>query len=244
MASELVPARSVPGVRKPAASICMPVYNAGGVLRAAVESVLDQTFRDFEFIIVDNHSDDGSYEVLSSYKDPRMRLFRNPETVPSETNARWVTELANGEYVAICHGDDVYEPEMVEHEVRYLDRVHEAAAVFAAARLIDANGRIVGDHPMPRRFLMEEGWARSYDFWTIFRQMLVDYNFLLCSGAMMRRQAYRRVARRWTSELFGESADLAIWLGILEGSRIGILPRRLMKWRRTPMQHTARLLRA
>ncbi len=99
----------------------MPVYNAEKFLAEAIESVLNQTFHDFELLIINDGSTDGSREIIQSYKDERVRLVDN------ETNLRLIAtlnkgiELANGRYIARMDADDVCLPHRLEKQVALMD---------------------------------------------------------------------------------------------------------------------------
>ena len=94
----------------PLVSVLLPVYNGAAFVRDAIESVLAQTFRDFEFIIVDNASTDGTGEIISEYTgDPRIRLFRNEKTIFRLENFMKVAAYASPEsrWLKYIGADDV-----------------------------------------------------------------------------------------------------------------------------------------
>lgn len=91
---------------KPFFSVCIPTYNRAHLLPAAIDSVLAQNFNDYEFVIVDNASTDNTQEVLKRYTDPRIRMFRNPETVSMYANHNKCIEYARAEWVVFLHSDD------------------------------------------------------------------------------------------------------------------------------------------
>lgn len=119
----------------------MPVYNGGSYLAAAVESILNQTWKDFEFIIVDDGSTDGSLEVLKKYaqQDDRIRVI-------SRANTGIVGALNDGlaaaraKYIARMDGDDISLPTRLGRQVAYLEENPSCVAVGASAELIDEEG--------------------------------------------------------------------------------------------------------
>jgi glycosyltransferase involved in cell wall biosynthesis len=130
-------------VPSPRVSICIPVYNTERFILDAVTSVLAQTYRDFELVIVDNASTDATPGILSRITDPRVRTFRNDENVGAQANFNRAVSLARGEYLKILCADDVLYPTCVEKQVAVLDADTrgEVALVSCARDIIDDRGR-------------------------------------------------------------------------------------------------------
>lgn len=103
----------------PAISICMSMYNAGPYLRECIDSVLAQTFEDFEFIIVDDGSEDDSAAIVASYADPRIRLIRGDHDYVASLNRS--LDEARGRYVARMDADDVMHPERLARQFAYME---------------------------------------------------------------------------------------------------------------------------
>lgn len=121
----------------------MPVYDGAGYLPGAIASVLDQTFRDFELLLIDDASPDGSVEVARSYSDPRIRLLRNERNLGQvETVNRGLRE-ARGEYVARLDQDDRCLPNRLERQVAVLDAEPSVAVVGSWVEVVDPAGRVV-----------------------------------------------------------------------------------------------------
>jgi glycosyltransferase involved in cell wall biosynthesis len=100
----------------------MPVYNGGPYLREAIDSILAQTYPDFELLIIDDGSTDDSAQVIGSYRDRRIRQDANPANLGTVPTLNRGLDLARGEYVAVMHADDVSHPERLARQVCYLDR--------------------------------------------------------------------------------------------------------------------------
>jgi GT2 family glycosyltransferase/glycosyltransferase involved in cell wall biosynthesis len=125
----------------PRVSVVMPVYNAGRYLAPAVESVLAQTFRDFEFIIVDDGSTDSSLEVLRAYEkqDARIRFISRPNTGLVGALNDGIA-AARGEFIARMDADDVSLPARLERQVEILQSDAECLAVGSDVLFIDPEG--------------------------------------------------------------------------------------------------------
>lgn len=106
----------------PAISVIMPVYNAGQFLREAIESILNQSFVDFEFLIIDDCSTDDSYAVASSYTDPRIRLCRNEQNMGAGLTRNRAIAMARGKYVALIDSDDISVPDRLEKQHAFLEQ--------------------------------------------------------------------------------------------------------------------------
>jgi len=100
-------------------SVCMPMYNASRYLRECIDSVLGQTFHDFEFLIVDDGSTDDSVEIVESYTDPRIRLIRREHDYIASLNC--LIDEARGEYIARMDADDVMLPNRLQLQFDYME---------------------------------------------------------------------------------------------------------------------------
>lgn len=103
---------------KPLISICIPNYNYAKFIEETIESVLSQTYGNFEILIAENASTDNSLEVISRYKDPRIKILRNEVNVPLYQNISKCVSHAAGEIITILHSDDFYEPEFLAEVVK------------------------------------------------------------------------------------------------------------------------------
>src|SRR2546428_1522930 len=126
-----------PGVR-----VLMAVHNGEPHLRAAVESVLAQTYPDFELLIVDDGSTDGSADVVRSYEDRRIRLLENERNLGQIPSLNRALREAHGEYVARLDHDDLCLPERLERQVEELDAEPSAALAGTWIDVVDEDGRL------------------------------------------------------------------------------------------------------
>ena len=127
----------------PRVSVIMAAYNAERHLREALDSILGQTLRDFEFIIVDDASTDRTPEILADYarRDPRIRLLRNETNLgPYPTGNRGL-DVAHAPIIARMDADDISAPERLEHQIAFLDTHPEHLLVTTSYRAIDDTGR-------------------------------------------------------------------------------------------------------
>lgn len=150
---------------QPKVSVLMPVYNGELYIREAIDSILNQTFSDFELIIIDDCSTDGSVAVIKTYTDSRIRLFTNPVNKGVSFTTNYGNKLARAEYVARMDCDDISLPQRLAKQVQYLDRHPEIAIVGTQNISIDTDGKIVPAQDMFPRPAAPSSirWTASYE---------------------------------------------------------------------------------
>lgn len=222
----------------PLVCICIPTYNAAQTIRETLASILSQTYANLVIHVSDNASVDGTLQVIESMADPRLIIHRHAENVGGEGNFNRCIQLSEGKYTAIFHADDIYEPEMVAKQVALLEAHGSAGAVFTEASLIDEAGNRIGQIQLPHGIASNGG---LYDFKTMFKAVLRHSNFFICPSFMVRTQIYRQEIKTWRGTAFGSSADLDVWLRILQNHPLGHLPEPLMRYRISSNQFTARI---
>ncbi|MCI0548311.1 MAG: glycosyltransferase [Candidatus Rokubacteria bacterium] len=134
--------------RSPRVSVGMPVYNGGPYLALALESILAQTFGDFELIVSDNASTDGTDAICREYaaRDGRIRYVRNRENIGANRNLNRVIELSSAPYVKVANADDLCHPELIERCVGQLDAHPDAVLCYGQTTLIDETGGVIGPY--------------------------------------------------------------------------------------------------
>ncbi len=130
-------------MREPRVTVVIPTYNTARYLSAAIQSVLDQTYKDFEVIVVDDGSTDNTRELLAEIRDPRLRVICTENRgVAAARNTGW--RLGKGEYIAFLDADDVWSPHKLAVQVAYLDSHCDVGLVGALMYYCDERGRIFG----------------------------------------------------------------------------------------------------
>lgn len=123
----------------------MPIYNGEAFVAEAIESILGQTFRDFEFLIIDDGSTDRSVEIVEEYGDSRIRLVRNEQQIELIRTLNRGLELARGKYIARMDADDISLPERLERQVAFLEANPDVGACGTwAVTMGDREGEIWG----------------------------------------------------------------------------------------------------
>jgi len=126
----------------PYVSIGLPVYNGENFLEEAINSILPQTFEDFELIISDNASTDRTQEICKGYaaKDHRIRYYRNQQNVGAASNYNRVFELSTGKYFKWAAHDDLCAPVLIERCLEVLDSEPSVVICYARTSIIDEHG--------------------------------------------------------------------------------------------------------
>jgi len=138
--------------RTASVSVLMSVYNGERYLREAVDSILNQTFEDFEFIIINDGSTDGTREILESYRDRRIRLFHQDNIGLTRSLNKGI-RLARGEYIARMDADDISDVDRLSYQVALFEERPQLTVVATGARLVGASRRSVNGAHFSHRTL-------------------------------------------------------------------------------------------
>ncbi len=182
----------------------MPVYNCAAYLDDAVRSILHQTFRDFEFVILDNGSQDGSVDILRRWaaRDDRIRLIEEPEPLGIAGSANAVTRHARAPLIARMDADDMSYPERFAREVPVFAGRPDVVLVGAMSNGIDERGRVV--RPPDRWFLLRPGVRPPFSHGSIIYRR----------EAFERVGGYRAEAGSWADldfiQRLGEVGEFAV----------------------------------
>lgn len=220
----------------PLVCICIPTYNAEKTIAATLRSVLGQTYQHLNIQIVDNHSSDATVTIVESFSDERITLHHNSVNLGGEGNFNRCIALARGKYTAIYHADDIYESEMVAAQVAFLEKHLQARAVFTEALLIDEFDKPIGAIRQPENLAAS---GPLHHFPEVFKAILEHSNFLICPSVMALTSVYQDDIKSWRGEMFGSSADLDVWLRMLQRGPVGILAQATMRYRISSSQWSA-----
>lgn len=204
----------------PKISVVMSVYNSDRYLRESIESILAQTFTDFEFVILDDASSDSSWNIITEYanRDRRVRLFKNEENIGLTKSLNKGLKLARGEFIARQDADDVSLPERLQKQVELLDKSQEVVLVSCNIDLIDAQGDYI------------ETQQRTCDR-DLIPWYLLFYNHLAGHSQVMYRQKPVEDLGGY-AENYRYSQDYELWSRLVKVGEIAILPDVLLQQRR------------
>jgi glycosyltransferase involved in cell wall biosynthesis len=202
----------------PLLSVLMPVYNAQQFVAAAIESILNQSFTDFELLIIDDGSTDRSLSILQRYavQDSRIRLRSRPNQGFVKTLNELLTQ-ASGELIARMDADDVALPDRFARQVAFLQRYPQVVCVGGAQDWIDEAGRLLRhNHEAEQDSDIQEKLLRG--------QTAINH-----PSALMRRSALLQVGGY--DELMYPAEDLDLWLRLGEIGALANLPDTVLKYR-------------
>lgn len=161
-------------------SVIIPVYNGEKTIRETIESVLNQTFLDFELIILNDGSQDSTLDVVSSIQDSRLKVFSHPNAGLAASRNRG-TFHAVGEYISFIDADDLWTPDKLETQLKALQDNPEAAVAYSWTNYIDESGQ----------FLRRGGYLTANG--DVYAKLLVVDFLENGSNPLIRRQALIQV---------------------------------------------------
>ena len=205
-------------------SVILTSYNHAKYLRHAIESALSQTFSDFELIIWDDASTDESWEIINSYQDARIRAFRNPANV-HRGNINRGLEQAQGEYIAIHHSDDIWEPEKLEKQVAFLDAHPGIGAVFSDVLAIDEQGEVLSAQFHLYQTIFAQPNRSRHEWLNYF---FYQGNALCHPSVLIRKQCYSDCGAYRSGF---SAADYDMWVRLCMKHEIHVLPDKLLRLR-------------
>jgi glycosyltransferase involved in cell wall biosynthesis len=200
---------------KPLVSILMPVYNAAPFLRQAVDGILDQTFRDFELILVNDGSTDDSEKIIRSYSDSRIRLHNQPNAGVARALNK-ALELAEGQYIARHDADDFSPPDKLEKQVRFLETHPDFVLCSTQTAFMTERGKIAWDYRQPHNDYFGTEAAI-----TVKREHFNPYS-PITHGCVLVRADIMRSFNGYRTE-FKTAEDVDLWLRILQKHKMAVL---------------------
>lgn len=202
-------------------SVCMPMYNASRYLRECIDSILAQTFTDFELLIVDDGSTDESVKIVESYHDPRIRLIKNKHDYIASLNL--LLSEAKGKYIARMDADDVMLPERLAIQYKYMEEHPEVDVMAGALKYID------------ERFV----FTPAKEIYECTLELMMEANLVANPASIFNRESILEHSINYEED-FIYAEDYRFWTRILmEGLKIHIIPTTLIKYRYSNAQITS-----
>ena len=203
----------------PKVSVIIPNYNHAPYLKERIDSVLNQTYQNFEVIILDDMSSDGSREVIEQYRDnPHVSHIVFNEQNTGNTFIQWERgiRLSTGKYIWIAESDDVAEPQLIESLVCPLEEYPEASVAFCHSRLIDAYGKVLSEQNADNT--TKSGQIEINESTTFLRHLLIFNYIYNASMAVFRRDAYDKVNQDYKKLRY--CGDWHFWASICATGRV------------------------
>jgi predicted SAM-dependent methyltransferase len=213
----------------PRVSVFIPSYNHAPYVGAAIASIQAQTFQDFEIVVTDDGSSDGTADVVAAINEPRLRLKRFATNRGAVAATNDAIGRCQGEYLALLNSDDVFLPNKLATQVTFLDAHPEVGAVFGLSQAIDHDGAPIDEHASfnARVFDVEN---RSQAEWLRF--FFFHGNRLCHPSIMIRRECYATVGLY--DARFATLPDFQMWIRLVASYQIHILHEPLIGFRELP----------
>lgn len=197
--------------KRPTVSVVVPMYNAAPYLRACIDSVLKQTYKNIEIIAVDDGSPDECAAIISSYDDPRIRLIRQANRGLAGARNTGIRN-ARGRYIAFLDSDDIWHANKLEKHVGHLDSNPEVGVSYSASAFINEQGEMMGlgQHPKTHNIEPQDIFCRNPigngSAPVIRRETLDEIRFI--------RGESGHLGYQYFDETFRQSEDVECWLRI------------------------------
>jgi len=210
----------------PKVSVAMASYNHAQYVAGALQSVLEQSFQDFEIVVTDDGSVDGTAEEANRVRDPRISVTALPTNVGGSIALNSSILRCRGRYVAVLNSDDVFLPGKLERQVRFMDEHPEIGALFGYPDFIDEDGTRLapGETFYGRTFQVIN---RSRAEW--LRHFFFNGNALCHPSVLIRRRCYGAVGLY--NPALAQLPDLEMWIRLLRRFNIQVLPEPLVGFR-------------
>ena len=211
-------------------TVLMPVYNASEFLRETMDSILGQTYKNFEFLIINDGSKDDSVQIIESYADKRIKLIHNEENIGLIETLNKGIELAQGKYIVRMDADDIAELNRIEIQVNYMEKNSDVAVA-------GSNGMMfLSKKPMVKK---------PTDFPIKYSEIKCKLLFespIMHPAVIMRRDILIDNSYRYRDE-YKDTEDYGLWIEIAREHKIVNIPNRLLNYRIVSSSITNRALK-
>ncbi len=222
-------------------TLCIPLYNSESTIARTLESLLNQSLAATKIRIFDNQSTDRSVEIVRRFmKDhSNIELVINEKNIGAEGNFTRCIQAAEGDYCALVHSDDIYEPDFISTSVQALETHSDCVASFCHAREIDDQEKVLGERFYPAELSDKTLTVVNPEF---FKTLIYKYgNFVTCPSVMVRAKAYAEHIRFWNGEQFKSSADLDVWMRLTQVGSLLAIKTPLINYRIAEVSHSFRI---
>jgi len=190
-------------MKKSFVSVIVPTYNRADLISETIESILNQTYKNFELIIVDDGSTDNTEKVIRKFKDNRIKYIKTDYSgVPARPRNIGIKK-AKGEYIAFLDSDDMWLPEKLEKQIKVFQASNETAMLYTRFRTIE--GEIISNRIFPENGMYKSG--------NMFKSIYLR-NLIACSSVMIKRSVLDQVGLFNTDPNLIAIEDADLWLRI------------------------------
>lgn len=197
-------------------SIIVPMYNVASFLKETLDSILNQTFTDFELLLIDDCSMDNTLEIAYSFSDPRIRIIKNDKNSGAGATRNKGIELAQSAYIAFCDADDIMFPNRLEEQYNFMEQHPDIDICGSFVKLINEKGNITGKFTFP-----------------VKHDKIAVEMFLRCafqqSTAFIRSRSFKQSGLKYKENHYAEDYDL--WANAVKKLKFHVIPHFLMYYK-------------
>jgi len=205
-------------------SVCLPSFNGERFLTPCIESILAQTDGDLELVITDDQSEDGTWDIVQSFRDPRIRATRNSRRLGIPGNWNKAIEISRGEFLCVFHQDDVMDSRNLAEKSRVLSANPDVSWVHSGIRL-----DVLDDLPSPAPWVEDSTEPRLFEGREYFLRLLLRGNLVCAPSVLTRRDLLLRAGGFNAALSF--TPDYEMWMKLCLMGRAGFLPAPLITYR-------------
>lgn len=222
---------------RPKVSVLLSVHNHENYVGQAIESVLRQTFQDWELIIIDDCSQDRSPDVARQYQDERIQFYRSEENKGAILTFNELLKKAAGEYIASLDSDDVWYDNKLEEQIAYLEQHREIAACFSWAEFIDEEGALYSstnkECDCDIRIFMHKNRTQAQ----CLRYFFDNDNYLCRSSVVMRSEVVDEIGG--FDPRFRVLHDYEYWVRMIQKHPVYLFQKPLLWYRRVSVDNNS-----
>jgi glycosyltransferase involved in cell wall biosynthesis len=220
--------------KTPLVSIVMSAWNHASYVAQAIQSVLDQTFKDFEFLIADDGSSDATKAVIASFQDPRILFFPHENNRGACITSNELIEKAKGKYVAVLNSDDYWSSDKLMYQVDFLENNAEYSAIFSDVTWVDDKNNIIPKEDLGFGKIFEQR-NRTQGEWLRF---FFDFGNCLCHpSVLIHRSCY--VDLGLYDNCYRQLPDFDMWVRLAKKYLFFVSDKNLVSFRQLPMGQNA-----
>lgn len=210
----------------PTVSVVIPSYNHDKYIEECLDSILSQSFQDFEIIITDDGSTDKTLERIATYTDDRIHIFENVQNRGAAFTANRCIENSSGKYIAMLSSDDVWLPNKLQNQVDFLECHPDVYAVFSKVNWIDEDSNLINSPSFYYNNVFEVENRSRFDW---LHHFFFIGNCICHPSGLIRRAAYTECGGY--NPFFANLPDLDLWVRLCMKYEIFILEERLINFR-------------
>jgi len=200
----------------PKITVFMPVYNAAAYLKESLDSILNQTFRDFEFLIIDDGSTDNSVSIIQGYNDKRIKLILNEKNMGLPYTRNKALELINTKYMALMDSDDICDPDRLKLQYLFLERNKDIDVVGSDFKIFFPNGKTK--------------YAKTPANPEYIKAFLM-FNICIANPSTMIRMCFVKNNNIFYREEYFVCQDYSFWVDVCKTGNISNINRPLLNYR-------------